>query len=561
MKVVNDFDLKSGGPGMKIRQVPFHSPFVAGRKFALQSPTGLRIFQDYIPGGELFKVLKKPGGFSEKEIQFYIAELLLGLEELHRWGIQDYCLRPKKILLDSLGHVVLSDFGLSVANDQVERILDAYSAPESFSTTETNHLQNFWTLGIILLEMIFGYNPFQSMDVKETRKNILKGVVNLPQTKRSLAKGEGSQDLCRKLLRRNPQKRLGSTNGTQDIKMHSFFADIDWAELRAKRVEPPLKPAVKIDPASVWKASLDTLTERFESSINLEASMSVPDVKEVSGSFNLSTTHISSNSDSFHLSNTHISANSEGAASYQSALSHESPSASSVYATPSSRIHSLARGSGPAENSLLTKILSRSDKGLNPDSKFGRLLQERGLLLPPTEQLDWSGRGQHVEFRANELIPLKPLAAVGHGGSAMVDSVLCRRIKLARKVMVCNRRQKLETMINEVEHLQRLRHPHIVQLVGSYIQGSKFAILLYPVADWNLATFYELCSVEEGEVCTSIAAMPRVEYLNALSGFFPCLAHGLAYIHANTMKHLDVKPQNVLVRRIDNDETPFRVYL
>jgi serine/threonine protein kinase len=209
----------------------------------------------------------------------------------------------------------------------------------------------------------------------------------------------------------------------------------------------------------------------------------------------------------------------------------------------------------------LTKILSRSDKGLNPDSKFGRLLQERGLLLPPTEQLDWSGRGQHVEFRANELIPLKPLAAVGHGGSAMVDSVLCRRIKLARKVMVCNRRQKLETMINEVEHLQRLRHPHIVQLVGSYIQGSKFAILLYPVADWNLATFYELCSVEEGEVCTSIAAMPRVEYLNALSGFFPCLAHGLAYIHANTMKHLDVKPQNVLVRRIDNDETPFRVYL
>jgi serine/threonine protein kinase len=87
-------------------------------------------------------------------------------------------------------------------------------------------------------------------------------------------------------------------------------------------------------------------------------------------------------------------------------------------------------------------------------------------------------------------------------------------------------------MINEVEHLQRLRHPHIVQLVGSYTQGSKFAILIYPVADWNLATFYELCDADE-EVTSSTTNISRVEYLNALSGFFPCLTHGLAYIHSN----------------------------
>jgi serine/threonine protein kinase len=124
--------------------------------------------------------------------------------------------------------------------------------------------------------------------------------------------------------------------------------------------------------------------------------------------------------------------------------------------------------------------------------------------------------------------------------------------------MVCSRRQKLEDVINEVEHLQRLRHPHIIQLVGSYLQGKKFAILLYPVAEWNLSSFFELCGREN---TNSTLPLTRQACLTALAGFSQCLAHALSYVHSNTMKHLDIKPQNVLVRRVDKYKEPFRVYL
>jgi len=123
--------------------------------------------------------------------------------------------------------------------------------------------------------------------------------------------------------------------------------------------------------------------------------------------------------------------------------------------------------------------------------------------------------------------------------------------------MFCSRKQKLETMINEVEHLQRLRHPHIIQLVGSYLQGKKFAILLYPVAQWNLSSFLELCQ----EANTKRDITSNKPELEALPGFFQCLSHALANIHANNMKHMDIKPQNVLVRAADNFPDGYRVYL
>ncbi|KAH9206410.1 kinase-like domain-containing protein, partial [Leptodontidium sp. 2 PMI_412] len=101
----------------------------------------------------------------------------------------------------------------------------------------------------------------------------------------------------------------------------------------------------------------------------------------------------------------------------------------------------------------------------------------------------------------------------------------------------------LDVLINEVEHLQRLRHPHIVQLVGSYLQGKKFAILLYPATEGNLATFYEMCGPEN----TAEGLLGHEKCLVALHRFFRRLASSLAYIHADTTKHLDITPQNVLL--------------
>ena len=118
----------------------------------------------------------------------------------------------------------------------------------------------------------------------------------------------------------------------------------------------------------------------------------------------------------------------------------------------------------------------------------------RGLLLPPDLELNWSGKengGQHVEFAKREELPLEAISKIGMSLTATVDKVRCRRIMLARKTMTCGRRLSIQDALVEVEHLQKLRHAHIVQLVGSYLQGKKFAVLIYPVADCDLGNFLE----------------------------------------------------------------------
>jgi hypothetical protein len=180
--------------------------------------------------------------------------------------------------------------------------------------------------------------------------------------------------------------------------------------------------------------------------------------------------------------------------SYRTAPSRFGSVSKSIYGTPASYADVWARESGPSGEGLLKQLFaSKEEESRRLNSSYPDLVRNRGLLLSAMEELDRSGKGQHVEFSVSKSIPLIALTMLSRGGVALVDSVMCQRIKLARKTMLCTRRQKLETMITEVENLQRLRHPHIVQLVGSYLQGKSFSILLYPAAEWNLASFLELC--------------------------------------------------------------------
>jgi serine/threonine protein kinase len=159
---------------------------------------------------------------------------------------------------------------------------------------------------------------------------------------------------------------------------------------------------------------------------------------------------------------------------------------------------------------------------------------------------NWSGKGQHVEYSTSEKPLLRSILQVedtlGSTSTALVESVKCRRILLARKTVRCNRRITKEIAIEEVAHLSRLNHSHIVRVIGTYSMGETLSILMYPVADWNLETF--LSYMDSGQ--------PRGRDLNmmkgALSTFFNCLTDTVAYIHSSLTKHMDIKPQNILVR-------------
>ena len=108
-------------------------------------------------------------------------------------------------------------------------------------------------------------------------------------------------------------------------------------------------------------------------------------------------------------------------------------------------------------------------------------------------------------------------------------------------------------------HLQNLRHSHIIQLVGSYLQGRNFSILMYPVADCHLGTFLEDTADILDDDAEFHHAYQRTLFLRSSLG---CLTSAIAYIHEQTTKHMDIKPQNILVRESTDDPTSrWRIYL
>ncbi|KAF2811501.1 uncharacterized protein BDZ99DRAFT_276448 [Mytilinidion resinicola] len=146
-------------------------------------------------------------------------------------------------------------------------------------------------------------------------------------------------------------------------------------------------------------------------------------------------------------------------------------SGNSPFRTPHSRLGGLERAVQPGS-----------------PSAWNKYLREIGLIPDPFDEMDWSGRGQHAEFNANEEsdVPLTLEKALGHSATALVESVRCRRIRLARKTVMVSRRLTKEEVIKEVENLQRLKHPHVIRVVGTYTLPRKLSILLYPVAEFTL---------------------------------------------------------------------------
>jgi serine/threonine protein kinase len=169
--------------------------------------------------------------------------------------------------------------------------------------------------------------------------------------------------------------------------------------------------------------------------------------------------------------------------------------------------------------------------------------------VDPQLELNWSGRGQHVEYKSGDLRRINKLLIVqrylGDGISGYVESVKCRRISLARKTIHTRKcRFTKEQAIEEVIHMTKLKHSHVIRLIGSYVREENLCILMYPVADNNLEEFLKTLS----EASTATTGIPLTAMASACLGFFSCLSSALRYIHCNLLKHMDIKPRNVLVR-------------
>lgn len=223
-----------------------NNPFIVPLKFSFQSPEKLYFVLAFVNGGELFHHLTKEQRFDVNRSRFYIAELLCALECLHGFNVIYRDLKPENILLDYQGHIALCDFGLCKLEMKDEDLTNTfcgtpeYLAPELLLGEHYNKTVDWWTLGVLLYEMLTGLPPFYDEVTNEMYRKILSEPVHFPGYD---VVPPAAKDLLTKLLNRNPAERLGA-NGSAEIKSHPFFHAIDWRKLLQRKYEPAFKPNV-----------------------------------------------------------------------------------------------------------------------------------------------------------------------------------------------------------------------------------------------------------------------------------------------------------------------------
>ncbi|KAJ5071130.1 non-specific serine/threonine protein kinase [Anaeramoeba ignava] len=222
------------------------SPFVIKMKHCFQDEDNLYFVLDWINGNDLFDHLINFTTFPENITQFYAAELILALQDIHNKGFIHGDLKPENILIDPTGHICLIDFGSSISIEKIGLNGDIpvfgsyqYMAPEALKLGKPGFAVDLWSLGAILYEMVHGRPPHYAETQQQTIDNILNEELEFkPQISDQL------KSLLTGLLQKKPENRLGY-NGIDEIKNHPFFENINWNKVAKKETNPVLVPGPK----------------------------------------------------------------------------------------------------------------------------------------------------------------------------------------------------------------------------------------------------------------------------------------------------------------------------
>lgn len=219
-------------------------PFLIRMWGTFQDSSSVFMVMDFIEGGELFSLLRKSQRFPNPVAKFYAAEVTLALEYLHSHDIIYRDLKPENILLDKNGHIKITDFGFAKEVKDVTWTLCGtpdYIAPEVVTTKPYNMSVDWWSLGVLIFEMLTGYTPFYDKTPMKTYENILHGEVRYPANL-----NPDVLDLMQRLITKDLSRRLGNLQGgSADVKAHPWFSEVIWDKLLSKDIETPYEPPIQ----------------------------------------------------------------------------------------------------------------------------------------------------------------------------------------------------------------------------------------------------------------------------------------------------------------------------
>ncbi|XP_074594217.1 cGMP-dependent protein kinase, isozyme 1-like [Brevipalpus obovatus] len=229
-----------------VQKIASRHQFIVKLYRTFKDETHVYFLMESAIGGELWTLLKKTGPFDESTSRFYIGCVVEALQYLHSQHIIYRDLKPENCLLDCGGYLKLTDFGFSKILEPGQRTwtfcgTPEYVAPEIILNRGHDKAVDFWSIGILLYELLTGLPPFQSADPLKTYNIILRGFEEIVFDEKIFSKN--AINLIRRLCKENPSERIGvQKNGFHDLKRHKWFAGFDWGALVRRAIKPPIIP-------------------------------------------------------------------------------------------------------------------------------------------------------------------------------------------------------------------------------------------------------------------------------------------------------------------------------
>ena len=221
-----------------------HHPFIVNMNCAFQDYDNLYLVMDLLTGGDLRYHLCRIRKFTEEETKFFISNLLLGLEYIHNNNIIHRDIKPENLVSDDKGYIRITDFGVAKIykedNSSETSGTPGYMAPEVLMGQHHTFAVDFFAIGIIGYEFMFGTRPYNGKNRKEIKHLILKKQAKIDEDDTDWS--SESVDFINKCLKRKDTKRLGYKDGIKELKNHKWFNGFDWDALFNKTILAPFVP-------------------------------------------------------------------------------------------------------------------------------------------------------------------------------------------------------------------------------------------------------------------------------------------------------------------------------
>ena len=225
-------------------------PLISNLYFSFHDKENLYLVLDYLPGGNLRYYISEHTHFNDSQVKFFISCIILSIEYIHKNNIIHRDLKPENLLFDSEGYLHVTDFGISRVKKEGLEITDVsgtpgYISPEVIIGKPQNETSDYFSIGIITYELIFGKRPFEGNNKKEIADSILNTRINLNE--HSIPKDFSPEvaDFINRLLKRKNHQRLGA-RGIDEIKNHGWLEDVDWQGIEEKQMDITQMPFIPV---------------------------------------------------------------------------------------------------------------------------------------------------------------------------------------------------------------------------------------------------------------------------------------------------------------------------